>query len=210
MKAAPARAMRLDVFSRFSRPFEMGQYGVSFFTAGLLALLILIVGVPVLMVVLMSLRTGFPGEGGPLTLQNFFDVYADAGTYAVLGNTLLFALGSVAVALLFAIPLSWLLMRTDIPFKKTFYVLLTVGILIPVFLRTIAWILLLSPRIGLLNQVADADFRSGRAAFEPLHHYWNGFYPGSLLRSGRVFHAFRSIPHDGSLPGRGSLYLGGR
>jgi iron(III) transport system permease protein len=58
----------------------------------------------------------------------------------------------VAVALLFAVPLSWLLMRTDIPFKKTFYVLLTVGILIPVFLRTIAWILLLSPRIGLLNQ----------------------------------------------------------
>ncbi len=152
MKTAPARAMRLDVFSRFSRPFELGQYGVSFFTAGLLALLILIVGVPLAMVVLMSLRTGFPGEGGALTLQNFVDVYADASTYEVLGNTLLFALGSVAVALLFAIPLSWLLMRTDIPLKKTFYVLLTVGILIPVFLRTIAWILLLSPRIGLLNQ----------------------------------------------------------
>ena len=152
MKTAPARAMRLDVLSRFSKPFELGQYGVSFFTAGLLALLILIVGVPVLMVVLMSLRTGFPGEGGPLTLQNFVEVYADVGTYEVLGNTLLFALGSVAVALVFAVPLSWLLMRTDIPFKKTFYVLLTVGILIPVFLRTIAWILLLSPRIGLLNK----------------------------------------------------------
>ena len=149
MKAAP---MRRDVFSTFSKPFELGQYAVSFFTAGLLAFLVLIVGVPVSMVVLMSLRTGFPGEGGPLTLQNFAEVYADVGTYQVLGNTLLFAVGSVAVALLFAIPLSWLLMRTDIPFKKTFYVLLTVGILIPVFLRTIAWILLLSPRIGLLNQ----------------------------------------------------------
>lgn len=152
MKAASARTMRLEVFSRFAKPLELGQYGVSFFSAGLLAALILIVGVPVLMVVLMSLRTGFPGEGGPLTLQNFIEVYADVGTYEVLGNTLLFALGSVAVALLFAIPLSWLLMRTDIPFKKTFYVLLTVGILIPVFLRTIAWILLLSPRIGLLNK----------------------------------------------------------
>jgi iron(III) transport system permease protein len=152
MKAAPARAMRLDIFSRFSKPFELGQYGVSFFTAGLLVLLILIVGVPLLMVVLMSLRTGFPGEGGPLTLQNFADVYADVETYEVLVNTLLFALGSVAVALVFAVPLSWLLMRTDIPLKKTFYVLLTVGILIPVFLRTIAWILLLSPRIGLLNR----------------------------------------------------------
>jgi iron(III) transport system permease protein len=152
MKAASARTMRLEVFSRFAKPLELGEYGVSFFSAGLLAALILIVGVPVLMVVLMSLRTGFPGEGGPLTLQNFIEVYADVGTYEVLGNTLLFALGSVAVALLFAIPLSWLLMRTDIPFKKTFYVLLTVGILIPVFLRTIAWILLLSPRIGLLNK----------------------------------------------------------
>jgi iron(III) transport system permease protein len=152
MKAAPARAMRMDVFSRFSKPFEFGQYGVSLFTAGLLALLLLIIGVPVAMVALMSLRTGFPGEGGPLTLQNFVEVYADAATYEIVGNTLLFALGSVVVALFFAVPLSWLLMRTDIPFKKTFYVLLTVGILIPVFLRTIAWILLLSPRIGLLNK----------------------------------------------------------
>ncbi|MGH7927134.1 MAG: ABC transporter permease, partial [Candidatus Binatia bacterium] len=150
MKAAPARVM--SGLSFLSRPSELGQYGVTFFTAGLLALLVLIVGVPVAMVALMSLRTGFPGEGGPLTLQNFVEVYADIGTYEVLGNTLLFALGSVAVALLFAVPLSWLLMRTDIPFKKTFYVLLTVGILIPVFLRTIAWILLLSPRIGLLNK----------------------------------------------------------
>ena len=149
MKAETAQASGLGVFSR---PFTFHQYGVSLFTGALLALLILIVGVPILMVVLMSLRTGFPGEGGPLTLQNFVDVYADVGTYEVLGNTVLFALGSVAVALLFAVPLSWLLMRTDIPFKKTFYVLLTVGILIPVFLRTIAWILLLSPRIGLLNQ----------------------------------------------------------
>jgi iron(III) transport system permease protein len=136
----------------FSRRLELGHYGVSFFSAGLLAVLILLIGIPVMMVVLMSLRTGFPGEGGPLTLQNFVDVYADSATYEVLINTLLFALGSVVVALLFAVPLSWLLMRTDVPFKKTFYVLLTVGILIPVFLRTIAWILLLSPRIGLINR----------------------------------------------------------
>jgi hypothetical protein len=37
-------------------------------------------------------------------------------------------------------------------------VLMTVGILIPVFLRTIAWILLLSPRIGLVNQWATQLF----------------------------------------------------
>ncbi len=132
--------------------------GSSLFAAGLMALLIVAVGAPVAMVVLMSLRTGLPGEGGPLTLANFVEVYADPGTYEVLLNTLLFAVGTVTVALLFAVPLVWLLMRTDLPLKRTIYVLMTVGILIPVFLRTIAWILLLSPRIGLVNQWASQLF----------------------------------------------------
>jgi iron(III) transport system permease protein len=132
--------------------------GSSIFAGGLLVLLLLIVGVPVAMVVLMSLRTGFPGEGGPLTLVNFIRVYTDPATYEVLVNTVLFATGAVAVTVLFAVPLVWLLMRTDLPYKKTIYVLLTVGILIPVFLRTIAWILLLSPRIGLVNQWAAQIF----------------------------------------------------
>src|SRR5438552_3435720 len=128
------------------------------FAGGLMALLLFMVGVPLLMVVLMSLRTGFPGEGGPLTLANFIAVYSAPGTYKVLLNTLLFASGTVLVALVFAVPLVWLLTRTDLPLKGTIYVLMTVGILIPVFLRTIAWILLLSPRIGLVNQWATQLF----------------------------------------------------
>ena len=126
--------------------------GTNLFAGGLLALLVLIVGVPVFMVLVMSLRTGLPAEGGPFTLANFTKAYADPFTYEVLLNTLMFATGTVFVTMVFAVPLVWLLMRTDLPFKKTIYVLLTVGILIPVFLRTMAWILLLSPRIGLLNQ----------------------------------------------------------
>ena len=55
-------------------------------------------------------------------------------------------------------------MRTDVPFKKTIYVLLTIGILIPVFLRTIAWYLLLSPRIESGQQMAARIIRSQRAA----------------------------------------------
>jgi iron(III) transport system permease protein len=128
--------------------------GMGLFAGGLLALLVILVGVPLVMVVLMSLRSGFPGEGGPLTLANFITVYSAPSTYKILLNTLWFALGTVVVALAFAVPLVWLLNRTDIPFKNTIYVLMTVGILVPVFLRTIAWILLLSPRIGMVNQWA--------------------------------------------------------
>ena len=149
MQSAAAQGGTVRVLARL---LNGGLNGTSVFAGGLLVLLAVIVGVPVAMVALMSLRTGFPGEGGPLTLANFISVYADRSTYEVLVNTVLFATGTVAVTLLFAVPLVWILMRTDIPLKKTIFVLLTVGILIPVFLRTIAWILLLSPRIGLLNQ----------------------------------------------------------
>src|SRR4029077_1331503 len=116
------------------------------------------VGVPLLMVVLMSLRTGFPGEGGALTLANFIAVYSSAGTYKVLLNTVLFALGTVLVTSVFAVPLVWLLMRTDLPFKGTIYVLMTVGILMSMFICAISCILLLSPRIGLVNQWATQLF----------------------------------------------------
>jgi iron(III) transport system permease protein len=131
---------------------SIGKQGTSLFAIGLTLFLLLMIGLPVAMVVLMSLRTGFPGETVPFTLENFAEVYSNPATYEILLNTLFFAVATVAVALAFTVPLVWILMRTDIPFKKTIYVLLTIGILIPVFLRTIAWILLLSPRIGLINK----------------------------------------------------------
>jgi len=131
---------------------RLKQQGTALFAGGLGLFLLVLIGVPVVMVILMSLRTGFPGEDVPLTLENFVEVYFDPGTYEILLNTLIFSVSTIAVALAFTVPLVWILMRTDIPLKKTIYVLLTIGILIPVFLRTIAWIILLSPRIGLLNR----------------------------------------------------------
>ena len=104
------------------------------------------------MVVLMSLRTGFPGEGRSAHSAKLRRGLCGYRHLRDRRQHVAIRAGFCPVALVFAVPLSWLLMRTDIPFKKTFYVLLTVGILIPVFLRTIAWILLLSPRIGLLNK----------------------------------------------------------
>src|SRR3989304_4808498 len=102
MKPLTAEGARLAALGQF---VHLKLQGSTTFAAGLLALLLVIAGAPVVMVVLMSLRTGFPGEGGPLTLANFVDVYSDPGTYEVLVNTLFFAVGSVSVALFFAVPL---------------------------------------------------------------------------------------------------------
>ncbi|HEU4345847.1 MAG TPA: iron ABC transporter permease [Candidatus Binatia bacterium] len=149
MKAESRYESAVGAWEGFTRRMPTG---VTWFATSLSGFLALLIGLPVAMVILMSLRTGFPGEDVPFTLENFAEVYLTPRTYEILVNTLMFAVGSVAVTLLIAVPLVWILMRTDIPLKKTIYVLLTIGILIPVFLRTIAWILLLSPRIGLLNK----------------------------------------------------------
>ncbi len=149
MKAETGYESTLDTGTFVSR---LKPQGVTLFATGLSGFLLLLIGLPVAMVVLMSFRTGFPGENVPFTLQNFATVYLTQRTYEVLLNTVIFTVSSVAVTLVIAVPLVWILMRTDVPLKKTIYVLLTVGILIPVFLRTIAWILLLSPRIGLVNK----------------------------------------------------------
>src|SRR5678816_3112239 len=72
---------------------------VSVFATGLSLFLLLLIGLPVLMVILMSLRTGFPGETVPFTLENFTSVYSEPRTYEVLLNTLFFALSSVCITL---------------------------------------------------------------------------------------------------------------
>jgi len=170
--------------------------GVTVFATGLTGFLLLLIGLPVLMVVLMSLRTGFPGENVPFTLENFSTVYLTPRTYEVLLNTIIFAVSSVCITLLIAVPLVWILMRTDIPFKKTIYVLLTIGILIPVFLRTIAWILLLSPRIGLINKWLQGAFSLSEPPFNLYSLTGMAFVQGVSFVPGAFFMlaaAYRSM-----------------
>jgi iron(III) transport system permease protein len=177
-------------FSRFL------PQGVTLFATSLSGLLIIVIGLPVLMVVLMSFRTGFPGEDVPLTLENFATVYLTPRTYEVLLNTVFFAVSSVSITLLIVVPLVWILMRTDIPFKKTIYVLLTIGILIPVFLRTIAWILLLSPRIGLLNKWLQQLFALSEPPFNLYSLTGMAFVQGVSFVPGAFFMlaaAYRSM-----------------
>ncbi len=170
--------------------------GVTLFATGLSGFLLILIGLPVLMVILMSLRTGFPGENVPFTLENFATVYLTPRTYEILLNTVFFAVSSVAITLLIAVPLVWILMRTDIPFKKTIYVLLTIGILIPVFLRTIAWILLLSPRIGLVNKWLQEIFALSEPPFNLYSLTGMAFVQGVSFVPGAFFMlaaAYRSM-----------------
>jgi iron(III) transport system permease protein len=75
----------------------------------------------------------------------------DVETLNITFNTLLFALAKTFIALIPALYSSWLVARTDVPFKRLFESALIVPLLLPGFIASIAWILLSSPKIGVLN-----------------------------------------------------------
>ena len=85
------------------------------------------------------------------TLSNYLRLYSDPFAVGAMGNTVGFALITLFYALLLGIPMAWLVERTDLPGKTLIPTIVTVGLLIPGFFGAMGWILLLSPRIGVIN-----------------------------------------------------------
>jgi iron(III) transport system permease protein len=108
--------------------------------------------VPMLLLVLNSVRTGPPSFlGGPWTLRNFYVVFSSPFFYTALVNTVVISvistLGGLAIAVLFA----WLIERTDMPFRSLAWIAVLLPLAIPGVLFALSWMLLLAPRVGLIN-----------------------------------------------------------
>jgi iron(III) transport system permease protein len=127
--------------------------GVLWGVAVLLAALI--VGL-LLVIVWSSFIVGQPRLNAALTLANYVEVFRTSLTYPGMVNSLLIATGTVLLNLVIAVPAAYLVHRTDLPWRGLFTTLMLVGVIIPGFLKAIGWILLLSPQIGLINQVLRA------------------------------------------------------
>lgn len=125
-------------------------------------LLILLVGsltvIPVFMLVLGSFSKGLRATGS-FTLDKYISVYTDPAFAEILGNTLIFVLGSAVFATILALFLAYLNNRTDIPFKFLFKILSVIPMMIPHVLFSVSWALLLNPSNGILNLALTQIFR---------------------------------------------------
>lgn len=72
---------------------------------------------------------------------------------AVLGSTALFVVGSTVLAFLIAFGLAWVVVRTDLPFRRIIPVLVIVPYIIPPIVKAQAFFLMLAPESGVLNQI---------------------------------------------------------
>jgi iron(III) transport system permease protein len=90
-------------------------------------------------------------EAARFTLSNYTEAYGSSETWRLFRNSVLFAIGTSSFSFLVGTGLAWMNERTNTPFKTLFYALSIIPLIIPSILFTVAWILLASPKIGILN-----------------------------------------------------------
>jgi iron(III) transport system permease protein len=137
-----------------------------------LLLLTLVAGLVVPPLVLTVWTSLTPGSGFALSGSPSFEAYvllARSGALRrVLGDTVVFLVGSVAISTLLGSGMAWAVARTDTPLKGLAYACVFVQFAVPGSLEAIGWILLLGRGAGLLNRALDATFGIGPFAIQSM------------------------------------------
>ena len=115
-----------------------------------------LVVIPLFLVIFCSFQREPLFEVTSPTIQNYLDIYIDPATYQLILNTLFFGAGAILVGFVFAIPLAWLVERTNAPGRHWMYALILVPMALPPMIAALGWERLLDPRIGVINMVLRA------------------------------------------------------
>ena len=128
-----------------------------------LNLLVLVAAVPACLiigllavVVWISFQPSIFAKG--FTLEHYAAIYTDPLAYSAFMTTLQFAAITVCVAMLFGVPMAWLVERTDLPAKQIVLTAMTLALLTPGFATAMGWLFLLHPRVGLVNLALQQTF----------------------------------------------------
>jgi iron(III) transport system permease protein len=123
---------------------------------GAMLALAIAVGIVILMLlaatIWLSFRDGPPDSAAArYSVTNYTELFREPATYAVIANTVGFAAMTLVVAMVFGVPIAWLVERTDFRGKTLTFTMMTVGLLMPGFASAMGWLFLFHPRIGMVN-----------------------------------------------------------
>jgi iron(III) transport system permease protein len=147
---------------------------------GAILFVLYLAGVPLIMLLYGSIRSAPIGEpGATYTIQNYVKAYFDKEFYVLFLNSIYYAIGVCSLTFLIGTFLAWVSERTNTPLKKLFVVMALIPFIIPGILSTIAWILLLSPKIGLINLVIKGLLGLESAPFN-VYSMWGMIWAESI------------------------------
>ena len=100
------------------------------------------------------------------TLGNYIAAYGTSETFRLFWTSIRFASGASMFAFVVGTALAWMNERTNTPFKTVFFALSLIPLVIPSILFTVAWILLASPQIGIVNELLQGWFGLEQPPFD--------------------------------------------
>ncbi len=118
--------------------------------------------------VYMVIKAFFPE--GDFSLETFKRLYTYNLNLDALTNTLIAAFATMILGTLLAFPLAWLVGRTNLYGKKFFRALFVLTYMVPPYVGAMAWLRLLNPNVGTINQWLRVLFRLSDAP-GPLNVY---------------------------------------
>ncbi|WP_299448997.1 iron ABC transporter permease [uncultured Phascolarctobacterium sp.] len=110
-------------------------------------------------------------KDGAINFENYRNVYSADVNWKALTNTVELSLMVMIASVIITFPLAWLVGRTDMPGKKGFRTLLVSSYMIPPYVGAIAWVQLLNPSVGYLNNIFKWMFGLETAPFD-IYTFW--------------------------------------
>ena len=118
--------------------------------AVLAIILVVLVAVPLSRLFIESMSDSKAGE---FTFTNFVAVVSRSRYLIAYWHTIQLALATVILSVFMALPMAWVVSRTDIPGRGLFYFGTLGAFIMPPFLGAIGWILLAGPNAGWINKI---------------------------------------------------------
>jgi len=136
------------------RPWSMRLRGVEVGTLACtfaLAVVAFLVLYPLWLLILNSFQVGTFGTTTTWGLDNWRVAFTDPSLSAAIANTITLAVTRQAISLFIAIPIAWLIARTDLPGRNWLEFGFWIAVFLPPLTALLGWILLFDGFRGLVN-----------------------------------------------------------
>jgi iron(III) transport system permease protein len=124
-------------------------------------------------------------EDGSLSLTWYLQAYTNLRNYQAVLNTLIVAFGATAAAVAIGTFLAWAVVRTDMPGRRVVELASLVPFISTPLIGALAWILLMSPQTGLINQAWRFIYGSG--SLFNIYSIWGIIFVEALYETPLVF-----------------------
>ena len=184
--------LALDIALLFLMLYKDHSWHLDFKWAVILIIVDFMLVFQVLPMVYLIIKAFFPE--GSFTFDVFQRLYTYQMNLGALKNTLIAATATMVLGTLIAFPLAWLVGRTNLFGKKFFRSLFVLTYMVPPYVGAMAWLRLLNPNVGTMNQFFRLIFGLGDTP-GPLNIYTLGgliwvlttfYYPYAFITISRA------------------------